>query len=241
MNVLHKKHWVGLCTLALVLSAPLSHAGSVTGTIHFEGKAPVMKTIDMSGDAGCVCDKDNPPTAEALVMGEGQTMANVFVEVVSGLPDKEYPAPAEPVVLTQKGCIYSPHVFVVQLGQGLKILNPDGILHNVHSFSKANRAFNLAMPKFKKEITKKFEKKESMFAFKCDIHPWMSSYCVVVDHPYFSVTEKDGVFKIEGLDAGTYEIEATHERLGTQKATVTVGADDTQTADFTFARKKRKR
>lgn len=225
-----------LGVVALILTAAVCHAGTVTGTVRFEGKAPTMKEIDMSADEGCECDKDNPPRAEALVMGEGQTMANVFVQVAEGLPDKEFPVPEEPAVLTQKGCIYSPHVFAIQAGQKLDILNPDGILHNVHSFSKKNPAFNLAMPKFKTKITKVFEKPEPMFAFKCDIHPWMSSYCVVVDHPYFMVTEKDGKYTLEGLDPGTYTIEAVHERLGSQTAEVTVGADDAQTVNFTFKR-----
>jgi hypothetical protein len=45
----------------------------------------------------------------------------------------------------------------------------------------------------------------------------------------------DGKFTISGLDPGTYEITAWHERLGTQTASVTVGAKDTKTQDFTFS------
>ena len=116
-------HRAFLGALSLTLAAAVCHAGTVTGTIRFEGKAPTMKEIDMSADEGCVCDKDNPPRAEALVMGEGQTMANVFVQVAKGLPDKAFPVPEEPVVLTQKGCVYSPHVFAIQAGQKLNILN----------------------------------------------------------------------------------------------------------------------
>ena len=230
---------IGVLTVALSTLGLLAYAGTITGTVRFEGTPPAMKAIDMSGDAGCVCDTENPPRAEALVLGDDQRMANVFVEIISGLPDKEYAAPEEPVVLTQKGCLYTPHVFGIQIGQPLNILNPDGILHNVHSFSKVNSPFNLAMPKFKKEITKTFEKTEAMFAFKCDIHPWMGAYCVVVDHPFYAVTGKEGSFTFPGLDAGTYEIEVTHERLGSQKATVTVASDDTQSADFIFSRTKK--
>ncbi len=229
----------GVLTVALTTLGLLAQAGTITGSVRFEGTPPEMKAIDMSGDDGCVCDTANPPRAEALVLGAEQGMANVFVEIVSGLPEKEYAAPQEPVVLTQKGCLYTPHVFGIQVGQSLDILNPDGILHNVHSFSKVNSPFNLAMPKFKTKISKSFEETEPMFAFKCDIHPWMGAYCVVVDHPFFAVTGKDGNFSITGLDAGTYEIEVTPERLGAQKATVTVTSDDTQSADFVFSRSKK--
>ena len=61
----------------------------------------------------------------------------------------------------------------------------------------------------------------------------MKTYISVMDHPYFDVTGTDGMFKIENVPAGTYEVVAWHEKLGTQKASVTVGDGDA-TADFTF-------
>jgi len=49
------------------------------------------------------------------------------------------------------------------------------------------------------------------------------------------VTATDGKFTISGLDPGTYEITAWHERLGTQTASITVGANDKKVQDFKFA------
>jgi plastocyanin len=172
---------------------------------------------------------------EVLVLGPGQTMGNVFVQVKSGLPKKDHPVPKEPVVLDQKGCTYSPHVFGIRAGQTLNIMNSDGTLHNVHVMPKVNRVFNLAMPKTKTMATAVFDKPEAMFPIKCDVHPWMGAYIAVMSHPYFSTTGKDGKFTIKGLDAGTYEIEAWHERLGTKTATVTVTANETKAVNFKFS------
>lgn len=211
-------------------------AGTITGAVVFEGRAPVMKAIDMGTDAVCEAKHDKPPRAEFIVLGEGQTLANVFVHVIKGLPRTRYPAPAEPVVLDQEGCRYAPHVFGVIAGQDLKIVNPDGTLHNVHCVPKRNRGFNITMVRTLTETTVTFPIPEPMFPFKCDVHPWMLSYCAVMAHPFFSVTGIDGAYTIEGLDAGEYVIEAWHERLGTQTATVTIGADSTTSKNFTFAR-----
>jgi uncharacterized protein (DUF2141 family) len=91
------------------------------------------------------------------------------------------------------------------------------------------------MPATLKETSTTFEKPEAVFMIKCDVHPWMSAYVSVFTHPFFSVTGTDGKFTIAGLDPGTYEITAWHERLGTQTAAVTVGANDKKTQDFKFS------
>ena len=115
------------------------------------------------------------------------------------------------------------------------------MLHNVHSLPKVNTAFNRAMPGAVKEAEFTFSKVEPIFKVKCDVHPWMGAYVAVMDHPYFSVTGKDGKFSISGLPAGTYEIEAWHEKMKTRTMTVTVADGETQTADFSFSPPPRKK
>ena len=57
----------------------------------------------------------------------------------------------------------------------------------------------------------------------------------VLAHPFYATSGPDGSFAIKNLPPGTYTIEAWHEKLGTQSQTVTVGAGETKTADFTFS------
>ena len=212
-------------------------ASTITGIVTFDGKAPVLRPIAM--DAEPVCAKKHAGHAvqpEMLVLGTGQTMGNVMVFVSKGLPaGKTYPAPTTPVTVDQEGCMYIPHVMGIMVGQPYRILNTDGILHNIHTLPKINPAFNRGQPATVKEMTTNFPKAESMFQIKCDVHPWMSAYMGVFTHPFFSVTSTDGKFTISGLDPGTYEITAWHERLGMQTAMVTVSGTDTKTQNFKFA------
>jgi plastocyanin len=212
-------------------------ASTITGTINFAGKPPALKPLSMDADPACAKKHSGKPVpAEMLVLGNGSTMSNVIVWVSKGLPaGKTWPAPKTPVVLDQRGCVYVPHAMGIMVGQPYRILNSDGILHNVHTLPKINRSFNRAMPATSKEATTTFEKPEPVFQIKCDVHPWMSAYIGVFTHPFFSVTSTDGKFTISGLDPGTYEVTAWHERLGTQTASVTVAANETKTQGFKFA------
>jgi len=210
-------------------------ASTISGTVSFDGKPPALKPLAMDADPACAKKHSGPVPAEMLVLGNGQTMGNVMVYVSKGLPaGKTWPAPTTPVVLDQNGCQYKPHVMGIQVGQPYKILNSDGVLHNIHTLPKINRAFNAAMPATRKEAETKFDKEE-IFQIKCDVHPWMSAYIGAFTHPFYSVTATDGKFTISGLEPGTNEITAYHERLGTKTASITVGASDKKTQDFKFA------
>ncbi len=133
--------------------------------------------------------------------------------------------------------MYSPRVIGAMVGQTVEIRNSDETLHNVHSLATNTKQFNSAMPMKGMTIKKRYQAPEVMAKVKCDVHPWMAAYVGVVDHPFFSVTGEDGSFTISGLPAGTYTIEAWHEKLGTKTAEVTVTEGGSATADLAFAPK----
>jgi len=235
--------WTGkrLCVVAGMIAFSMSPgvavaASTITGTVTFDGKAPALKALTMDADPACAKKHTAPVPNEALALGSGNTMGNIMVYVSKGLPaGKTWPAPKTPVVIDQNGCQYKPHVMGIMVGQPYKILNSDGVLHNIHTQPKLNKAFNQGMPATVKEVTTTFDKPEAIFHIKCDVHPWMSAYLGVFSHPFYSVTSTDGKFTISGLDPGTYEITAWHERLGPQTASVTVGANESKTQNFKFA------
>jgi len=86
-------------------------------------------------------------------------------------------------------------------------------------------------------MTKIFDKEEFMFPIKCDVHPWMSAWISVMPHPYFDTTStSDGTFRINDIPGGEYEIEAWHEKLGTQTQKILIDQDKTSKVDFSFSR-----
>ena len=233
---------IGISAL-LVVPDVLTAGGAVSGKIVYDGKVPGRRKIQMAADPLCAAKHTATVRSEAMIVNADTTLKNVFVYVKKGLEGKKFETPTEPVVLDQNGCIYKPHVLGVQVGQPLKILNNDGTLHNIHPKPKVNKEFNLAMPKFMKKKVRTFEKAEVMIPVKCDVHPWMQSFIGVLDHPHYGVSGDDGSFTLNGLDAGTYTIEAWHEICGSQTQEVSVKDGEDTAVEFTFklpARKKKK-
>jgi plastocyanin len=207
-------------------------AATVTGHVTFTGTAPAAQPITMASDPRCT---NQGAVTETLVAGANGALQNVFVYVKDGLGNLTFPVPTAPVVLDQKGCQYRPHVFGVQVGQPIEILNSDATLHNIHAWPMTNQEFNVGQALQGLRHTHTFSTKEVMVPFKCDVHKWMNAYVGVLDHPFHAVTQPDGSFSLKGLPPGTYTLEAWHETLGTMTQSVTVGAKETKDVAFSFA------
>ncbi len=195
-------------------------SASVSGRVSFEGAVPAPVRMQVSSDAACHALHPQGIERRAFEVQDGG-LANVVVYVKGGL-EGTYAPPAEPLVLDQVGCDYVPSVLVLQVGQVLKIRNSDGTFHNVHGFPIANAAFNIAQPRKGMEATRTLDKPEALFPVRCDMHPWMRAFVAVVPHPFHAVTEADGTFAIKRLPAGTYELEAVHDKLKPVSAKLSV-------------------
>jgi len=220
--------WLVPCSLAL-------GEGSIAGKVNWDGKKVRMKPIKMEADPKCAALHPDPVRFETVIVNDNHTLKNVFVYVKKGLEGKKFDVPAEPVTIDQKGCTYVPHVFGMMAGQKLLIRNSDPLLHNIHALPKNSPEFNFGQPRQGMEDDKRtFKKAEVMVKFKCDVHPWMSAYVGVLDHPFFAVSGDDGTFEIKGLPAGSYTIESWHEKYGVQEQQVTVADGAPTTVEFTY-------
>lgn len=211
---------------AVILSACLSPFAfaDVTGKVTLDGKAPEMKQLDMSGVKECAQQHPDPVSEETIVAGEKGELKNVVVAVKKEEgQDLAGAAPKKSAMLDQKGCQYTPHVLGMMVGQDLLVKNSDPFLHNIHSLPEQNGSFNKGQPNVNDgEKIDPQPKTPETFRVKCDVHPWMSAYVAVFDHPYFGVSGEEGAFTIKGLPDGDYTLEAWHEKLGKQTQKITV-------------------
>ena len=224
-------------TILVSVLCGLAQAATVTGKIAFKGVAPKSQVIRMNADPVCAKETAGKKILrQDVVVNANATLANVFVYVKEGIDKASIPSNVgEPAVIDQKGCMYTPRVVGVRVGQKLRISNSDSTMHNVHSLSKANPSFNSAMPTKGQVIEKEFKKTEfPPIKMKCDVHGWMLGYIAVMEHPFFSVSDETGSFSVANLPPGSYTLEAWHETLGTKTASVTVTAAGASPVEFVF-------
>ena len=205
--------------------------GSFPAPSNSKARRRQPKKLDVGKDKE-VCDK-SPKMDQSLIVKDGN-LANAVVTITDIKSGKKMDA--KKVTLDQKGCEYQPHVLAFPAGSTVEILNPDGILHNVHSYSKVNSPFNQAQPKFKKTLEVKIDKPEAV-EVKCDVHGWMHGWLVATANPYFAVTDGSGSFKLTDVPAGSYTVEVWHEKLGKSTQKVTVKAKEEAKVSFEVAGK----
>ena len=206
--------------------------GSISGVVKFAGAAPAPKKLDVSKDKE-VCGKSGK-TDQSLIVSGGN-LVNAVVSITDIKTGKKIDT-TKKVKLDQKECEYHPHVLAFPAGTTVEIQNPDGILHNVHSYSKVNPQFNIAQPKFKKTVDVKIEKPEAI-SVKCDVHGWMSGWLVATESPYVAVTDNSGSFKLTDVPAGSYTVEVWHETLGKTSQKVTVKGKEDAKVNFEMGKK----
>ncbi len=215
--------------LSMSVGASLANAagGTISGTVKYDGTAPAPKPVEVTKDKE-VCGL-HPHFTEDLIVDSGGGIANAVVIVKGAKGDMK---PAD-VTFDQKGCDYVPHVLAFEAGSTVKIVNSDGILHNIHTYSEKNPSFNMAQPKFKKVIEQKIEQPE-VIKVTCDAHGWMQGWWVATDTPYFAVTDDKGNYSIADVPPGDYTVEVWQEKLGTDDQKVCVKDGATATTNFSL-------
>ena len=213
--------------------------GKITGTVKLDGAAPHMKGIDMSKDPYCVKQHEsNPAKLENVVVGSGGGLENVVLYISEGLSATESSAvPSEQPTFDQKGCQYTPHVLAMDAGQQFKVITSDQTTHNIHPEPNplaGNIPWNKSQPPGSPPIVTSW-KAEEMIPVKCNIHPWMHGYFVVVKGPY-ATTNDSGSYTLD-VPPGSYTVTAWQEEYGKQTQKVTVAAGAPAKADFTFKAK----
>ena len=134
--------------------------------------------------------------------------ADLVVYVVSA--PGTFAAPKTDPVMNQKGMRFVPDVLPIVVGTTVEFLNGDAVVHNV--FSPDGEGYNLGT--WSKNANRSYTFKHAgVYTQLCSIHPEMEAYIIVLQNPYYAITNAAGHFKIDDLPPGHYELKVWGEHL----------------------------
>jgi hypothetical protein len=184
--------------------------GTITGNVKWQGPTPHLIPSEINKDTQ-VCDPSGQKhrDLERLLVGPSGGVANTVVFLRNITRGKAMDLPESRRFLNQKNCRYEPHILLVPVDATLTVKSSDPLLHTVHMSGSAD--YNLPFTSQGQEIARPMNR-EGVVSLRCNAgHVWMNGEMIVAKHPYYTVTDQDGNFRLTDVPPGTYEIVAWHE------------------------------
>lgn len=213
--------WAAVLAVSSVgLVADAQDWGDLRVTFVYGGEPPAPCECKITKDSE-FCGKFGVVEEDLVVNAENRGIANVVAYLYLGRGEdapkahSSYNETADgEVVLDNNHCRFEPHVAMLRTSQTLVLSNSDDVGHNCKIDSIMNPAINFTIPA-KGKINHQFPDVERLpVGVSCSIHPWMSGWLVIKDHPYMAVSDADGKLVIKNLPVGKWTIQFWQEKSG---------------------------
>ena len=172
-------------------------------------------------------------TEKLIVSTINNGLKYAIVSITDITHGKKKAIPTIHPIIDQQRNTFIPHVTAILAGTTIDILNGDGELHTVHTRTIKNQPFNLGTT-YKQRISKIFEYPETI-KLTCDLHKKSYAWIVVLDNPYFDITDKNGYFEICDIPPGTYKFQVWHEELGKLEKEVKINPKELSNIEFVYS------
>jgi len=227
--------WLGLfltlsdsSTFAAYEEVAVTNGATIRGTVKVQGQLPKLLPLQISKYKEVCRDVPN----ETLIVGPSQGLRYAVVTLEGIAKGKAVEREVQHELDNVK-CRFVPHVQTASVGQFVLMKNTDPILHTAHAFFiNGQPQFNVGL--YPGRVSRKPLVTPGVVKILCEVHPWMSAYIVVTDHPYHSVTDAYGEYLINDIPPGNYKLKVWHESLGTEEKAVEVKAGASRNVDFIF-------
>jgi hypothetical protein len=197
----------------------VSDGGTISGSVKWSGPMAHILEYAVTKDV-TICDPDSHKTTdlERLIVGPERGVANTVVYLKNIPSGKALDLPKQRRHLDQLSCRYIPHILLVPASTALTMTSSDATLHIVHMDGAAS--FNLPFP-FPNQPNSRVLTQPGLVHVRCNGgHNWMNAEMMVVQHPYYAVTDDSGKFQLSNVPPGTYQIVAWHEGWGIESKSV---------------------
>jgi hypothetical protein len=217
---------------------PIVESGSLSGTVHFDGKVPMPKgynltTVPDPVYCGRISDGKGWRLLQPFDIGPNGEFRRVVVYlegIDKGRPFEEYTPPRIEAI----DCRFLPFINVVRDQHDIVVVNMDPAMHDIQAYETSNLGprvlFNVPLPisqRYPHEAglstrvhthyegkpvsqSVKMTRDRKIFTMQCGFHPYMESWALVADHPYYAAADHEGRFELSGIPPGTYQVKVWH-------------------------------
>jgi hypothetical protein len=206
----------------------VKEGATIRGAVKIEGALPKLPGLQITKYKEMCKDVPN----ESLITGPGKGVRFAVVTLEGIAKGK---AAEKEIVheLDNVKCRFTPHVQAASVGQFVLLKNSDPILHTAHAFfANEQPQFNVGL--YPGRTSRKPLVAAGLVKVRCEVHPWMSAYIWVTEHPYHAVSDMYGEYELRDVPAGVYQLKVWHESLGTQEKRIEVKPSAAQKVDFTL-------
>ena len=193
------------CCLISICPAQNAKTGSLKITFKYKGKPPKPKPAKVPA-AGAFCGavpggiKDETLIVNPMNSG----IKNVIVYLYTGRRGVNLPPQKlgnQVHILANQNCMFKPHVLIAQVGDSIKVTNPDPVGHNANFAFFNNNPIAAIIPPNGNNVVKLTQPEPAVIPVECNIHPWMRAHVLILDHAFAGVSDENGVLEIKNIPA----------------------------------------
>jgi plastocyanin len=195
-----------------------------------------MKIFSFCLIAACIICTSAVPVLAGNIVGKikakGVKNGGDAVIYIDKIASKTFPAPKDHAKMDQINLTFKPHVLPVIAGTTVDFLYSDKVLHNVFSPDQCCGKFNLGSWPKGQSKSYTFTQPGCISTLLCNVHPEMEGFVVVVETPYYAISDNTGSYSIKGVPPGKYTLKIWHEKLKGKDVQIEVPEKGDVTTDF---------
>lgn len=194
--------------------------GRITGVVEAGGDIAPDSIVRPTSDQR-VCGES---LIDVTVQRSGDRLGGVVVWLDDARQGKRLPLERRYSV-TNENCVLVPRVQAALVGGTLNVRSADPLMHRTRIARASGEVLQIVRHTDDGQVVpvEGVLGEPGWVRLSSDVHPWMTGWIAVFDHPYYDVTPRNGVFSLDSVPPGRYTLVARHERLGETRTEVLVG------------------
>ena len=220
----------------------VDNGGSIKGRVSLTGKVPSPRFFPLIASPNLeYCNRISDGKGHRILfdftVSESRGLKDTVVKLIGVPKGKPFLSKIQKMVMNR--CHTPKYVIGARNGETLLLENTDPIRHEIVAYEFTDGGVNQRSHRPVDANTSQtrdifVKSKTENFLIKCNLHPFLQSRGIIVENPYYAITDEEGNFSIRDVPPGTYKVIAWHPFIPNQIRTITIEPRNQSTLNFEF-------